>query len=241
MSASMKIMATKNYRLFTSCAENRPLVPQKHKRLKQSMEKYGFLPCYPVACVRDAKGRLVIIDGQHRRAMAELLGIAIYYIVMESMFDIPTVNCTQEKWTPRNFAECYAAKGNKEYIAGLEFCDKHGISVGTGFGLLAGTTSWNNCATEYYGGTFVAKDKPYAETVASIYSRLVHEAPAIKNARLLEACMMVARVDGFDVQRLYGGIERCRDKLVAYSTRDAYLDMLETIGLTRVAQRRPSL
>lgn len=41
--------------------------------------------------------------------------------------------------------------------------------------------------------------------------------------------MAVCRVPGFDAKRLIGGAERCRDKLGSYSTREAYLEMMEEI------------
>jgi hypothetical protein len=224
-----KLQATKNYRLFTVSAENRPRCPQKHKRLRQSMERYGFLPCYPVVCVRDKTKHLVILDGQHRLAFAEELGLAVLYMVLDEAFDIPEVNSTQEKWITRNFAETYAAQGNKAYRDGLDFCERYKVPVGTGFGMLAGTASWHNIANEYFSGAFRIRDQEWAEVVGAIYSHLITIAPPCRNARLLEACMAAGRVAGFDPQRLIAGADRCREKLVAFSTRDAYLEMLEQI------------
>ena len=227
--ATPKLQATKDYRLFHRSTANRPLNPGKHKRLLKSMQDYGFLPCYPLVCMRNGQKSLVILDGQHRLAFAESLGLAVYFLVLENAIDIAKVNSTQEKWNTRNFAETYAAQGKIAYRDGLEFAERHGIAVGIAFGMLAGTTSWNNIATEYYGGTFIIRDKEWAETVGSIYSQIVATAPRVRNARLLEACMAVARVNGFDSQRLLSGVDRCREKLVAYATRDAYLEMLEEV------------
>lgn len=224
-----KLQATKNYRLFTRSIDNRPLNPAKHKRLRRSMEQYGFLACYPVVCVRDEQKRLVILDGQHRAAFAEILGLAAYFIVMDESFDIPTINGTQEKWNTRNFAETYAAQGKKTYQEGLEFADRHGLPVGTAFGLLAGTASWNNVAAEYYRGGFRIRDREWADTVGTIYSRMVECDRQVRSARFLEACMAASRVEGFDSQRLLANTKRCREKLMSYSTRDAYLEMLEGI------------
>lgn len=224
-----KLQCTKNYRLFTRSIDNRPLCPKKHKRLRKSMEEYGFLPCYPLACVRDEAKNLVVFDGQHRLSIAETLGLAVWYVVVDFAFDIARVNCTQEKWATRNFAETYASQGKKHYAEGLAFAERHRISVGCAFGLLAGTVSWNNIAQEYYSGSFKITDREYAETVGTIYSHIIHVAPKAKNMRLLESCMAVARVKEFDPQRLFSGVERCRERLVAYSTRDAYLQMLEEV------------
>jgi hypothetical protein len=41
--------------------------------------------------------------------------------------------------------------------------------------------------------------------------------------------MAITRVEEFDARRLIQNAERCREKLVAFSTREAFLDMLETV------------
>jgi hypothetical protein len=224
-----KLAQTKDYRMFTRCVDNRPMCPKKHKRLRKAMEMYGFLPCFPIAVVKDKSGRLVVYDGQHRLAIAETLSLAVYYVIIDEGFDIALVNCTQEKWNTRNFAETYAAQGKHQYALGLDFADDYGLPVGTAFGLLAGTGSWNNIATEYYTGDFEATDIEYAEKVGHIYSELIKMAPRIRNGRLLEACIACGRVHNFDPQRLIAGAARCRERLVSYGTRDAFLDMLEDV------------
>jgi hypothetical protein len=192
------------------------------------MQQYGFLPYFPIACVRNGEKHLIVQDGQHRLAFAEKLGLPVFYMV-DQPFDIARVNGTQEKWATRNYAETFAAQGKQAYAQGLEFADRHGISVGVAFALLAGTTQFTNTHGDYYTGNFKIKDQPWAETVAAIYGQIVKAAPRCRNARLIEAAMAVARVDKFDVQRLLGGIDRCREKLIPYATKEAYLDMLEEI------------
>ena len=51
----------------------------------------------------------------------------------------------------------------------------------------------------------------------------------VKNVRFLQSVMAVCRVPQFEPKRLLGNAKRCREKLVAYSTRDAYLQMLEDV------------
>lgn len=223
------IVTTKNYRLFTLSEENRPLALKKRKRLRESMTEYGFLKSFPVSCSRNGNGKLVVKDGQHRLAVAEELGLPVHYFVEDVDYDIAKVNCTQEKWQSRDFAMKFAAAGNKAYQEGLEFADAHNLPIGTAFGLLAGTVTWSNIKNAFVSGTFTIKDRPYADEVASTYCALVSLSPELRNSRLLEACMYVCRVEDFDAGRLLAGARRCRDKLVAYSTRDAYLDMLEDV------------
>jgi hypothetical protein len=51
----------------------------------------------------------------------------------------------------------------------------------------------------------------------------------VRNMRFMEACMAVCRLEGFDVERMLSCSSRCRERLLSYSTRDAYLDMIEEV------------
>lgn len=224
-----KVNCTKNYRLFERSPDNRPVNLRKHKNLRASLQKHGWLRSKPMACRRSDAGRLIVMDGQHRLALAEELGIAVWWVEEVVDFCVAEVNRTIVKWVPRDHAEKHAANGLREYQYGLEFADKYKLSVGLAFALLSGTTTFSNVSDSVYGGSFRPRDKTWAESVASLYSSLCALSPRIRNMRLMEACMALCRVESFDPARLIAGAERCRDKLVPYSTRDAYLEMLEVV------------
>lgn len=227
--ATRKVQATKNYRMFGRSDENRPLDLRKHKKLFDSLKLYGFLPSFPIVCFRDSKGQWIVKDGQHRLAIAESLGLTVYWIEETTDFDVAVINGTPKTWALRDFAQKWAANGKADYQAGLDFADQHHLPVGIAFSLLGGTTSLGNIQPAFGDGTFRIKDRKWADSVAGIYSPLVDFSAALKSARFIEACMAVCRVDDFDPKRLLANAERCREKLVSYSTRDAYLDMLETV------------
>lgn len=226
---SRKVSATKNYRMFGRTDENRPLNIKKHKKLEKSMKQYGFLPCFPIVCYRDKTKNLIVKDGQHRLAIAETLGLSVFWIEETIDFDVAIINCTSKTWALRDYAQKYANSGRKAYQEGIEFTDMHGLPVGTAFALLAGTTNYSNIESDFVDGTFRIKDRAWADSVASIYGPLTQMSPDTKNARFIEACMAVCRVAGFEGSRLIANAKRCRDKLLSYSTRDAYLQMLEEI------------
>ncbi len=230
MAAARKIQVTKDYRLFHRHeGENRPLNIKKHKKLKDSMSLYGFLSCFPIVCVRGEDGRLIIKDGQHRHMIAESLGLPVYWIEEEVDFDVAVVNCTAKIWALRDYAQKHAVNGLSSYGEGLEFAAQHGLPIGTAFALLAGTTTFSNCTDQFIDGTFTIKDRKWADAVAGIYGPVTTMSAQVKNQRFIEACMAVCRVKEFNQKRLLANAERCREKLASYSTRDAYLDMLETI------------
>src|SRR5262245_22388251 len=98
------IQTTRNYRLFERHeGENRPLNLKKHKKLIESMKRYGFLACFPLVCVRDPDGRLVVKDGQHRLAIAEMLALPVYWIEEAVDFDVAVINCTSKIWALKDY------------------------------------------------------------------------------------------------------------------------------------------
>lgn len=226
--AKTSIQSTKNYSMFGRSADNRPTDLKKHKKLKESMEKYGYLKSFPIV-VRKEDGVYVVKDGQHRLMLAQTLGIEVWWVEEDVDFDIATVNSTSKVWVLRDYAEKFAERGLADYQEGLDFSKNHGMALGTAFALLAGTTSFGNCQDDFIGGTFKVKDRPWADAVAGIYGPLSGMSSDLKNVRFIEACMAVCRVPSFAPTRLLQGAKNCREKLVAYSTKDAYLDMLETI------------
>lgn len=228
-SPSRKISITKDYRLFGRSAENRPLNIRKHRKLEQSLKEYGFLPSFPVVCHRDGNGKLIVKDGQHRLAIAETLGLAVPWTEEPVDFDVAKINCAQEKWQLKDYALKYSQNGLKQYQEGLEFAEEYGLSIGIAFALLAGTTTFANIEGAYCTGKFQIKDRPWAESVAFVFSRMVAISSALRKNTFVEACMAITRVEGFDAKRLIQNAERCREKLVSFSTRDAFLDMLETV------------
>jgi hypothetical protein len=228
--AVKKIQTTKDYRMFERhSGENRPLDIKKHKKLMDSMKLYGFLPCFPIVVVRNSKGHLIVKDGQHRLLIAETLKLPVHWIEETIDFDVAIVNSTARVWQLRDYAQKHAANGLKAYSEGLTFAEAHSLPLGISFALLAGTTNFANCEQAFTDGSWKVKDRSWADAVAGIYGPLVVMASQMRNARLIEACMAVCRVPGFDASRLLNGAERCREKLVAYSTRDAYLDMMEEL------------
>jgi len=227
---SERLLSTRNYGLFKSNhGDNRLLNLEEHNGLLASMKEYGFLKSFPISVVNNGNGKLVVKDGQHRLAFAEKLGLTVYYVEEKVNFDVAKVNKSTKIWVPKDYAQKFAASGVKSYQEGLEFAEQYKLPIGIAFSLLAGYTEYTNVKEHFKNGTFKIRDKAWAEAVASVYTALVALSKAVRGSRLLEACMAVCRVPDFDAKRLLRGAELCREKLVPYSQRDAYLEMLEGI------------
>lgn len=226
--ATRKVNCTKNYSLFGDCHENRPLNAKKHKRLEASMRKYGFLPCFPIVCVR-VNNKLVVRDGQHRLFIASKLGLSVYWIEETTDFDIAEINSAAEVWILQDYAKKWADNGRKAYAEGIAFASEFRLPIGRAFALLCGSVSLSNAMSEFKAGTFTIKDRDWARNVAALYAGTVAISPCLKTARFLEACMAACRVKGFDAARFLHGAKKLRELLVDYATRDGFLTMMEQI------------
>ena len=226
---SERLMSTRNYGLFKyNTGDNRLLDTEQHKALLESMKEYGFLKSFPISVIPGGNGKLVVKDGQHRLTFAEKLGLTVYYVEEKVNFDVAKVNLSTKIWIPKDYALKHAANGIKSYQEGLQFAEEHRLPIGIAFALLGGVTGYSTISDQFKAGTFKVKDRTWADAVAGIYVPLVKMSPALKrSSRLLEACMAVCRVPDFDSKRLLRGAELCPEKLKPYSTKEAYLDMLE--------------
>lgn len=228
-STHRRINATKDYRLFTFSDDNRARDIRKHKVLMGSMRKHGFLACFPIICFRTASGKLKVKDGQHRLAIAEMLGLTIYWVETDEDFDVAETNSASVAWKMRDYAERWVVQGKDDYRELVAFADAHNFPLSLAAAVLCGTTSFGNIRDKFYCGDYVITDRDHATRVAMIYKSLAGLNHQIKNARFIEACIAVSRVDGFDIGRLAANAKRRRDMIVPYSTRDAYLKMIEEI------------
>lgn len=228
--AKKAIQSTKNYGLFErhDC-ENRPVSETTHRGLLNSMKAHGFIPEFPIVVTRSKNGKLIVKDGQHRLLFAETLGLPVYWVEASNDFDIAIVNSAAKAWVLKDYAQKHAANGNQNYVDAISFAERYRMPIGTAFGILSGTCSPGNIKNDMVSGSWKIKDRDYAERVAMIYSQTLLLNSELRNARFLEACMYVCRIPDFDDNRYISNARRCREKLIPYSTREAYLDMIEDV------------
>lgn len=229
MTKAAKVNVTTNYRLFNLTNSNRPLDLPKHRKLKESMQRYGFLPSFPIVVSKDASGQWIIKDGQHRHAIAESLNLPVYWIEESIDFDVAVVNNGQKAWVVRDYAEKWANSGVKAYADLLEFSDRRGVCISLAASLLAGTVSFNNIKDKFHDGKFRIREWELADAVAIMYQNIVGMDARLKNNRLVEALVGVHRAEGFESARFSHNLAGCQEKLKPYATRDGYLEMLEDI------------
>ena len=231
-----RLQETRDYRRFSFTNENRPvyilnLTPQ-HKKLRESMREFGFLPSFPLM-VREVGNRLVIIDGQHRFTFAKEFGLAVYFVVVDTKLDIARLNGTQRSWGVKDHASRWAkdvtCPQHADYQEAIDFAERYGVTLSFAFAMLAGTIVFKNIETQFHGGTFKVKNRELANRVGETYRSMVAIRRFLHNGNFLAALWACSHVDYFDSARLIEKATRRPEMLTQYATRESYIEMLEEI------------
>jgi hypothetical protein len=109
---------TTDYSIFKQITANREIDPKHVKQLVAAISKRNLLHANPMKVNSD----LAIIDGQHRLAAAEELGLPIYYEISDlSREDISMLNSNQKNWNAMNYIDFYTIEKKEAYakISGL--------------------------------------------------------------------------------------------------------------------------
>ena len=112
--ASSKVLRTTNYKSFLRLPGNRNQSNAHIKAVRESIRnRPDLIPFNPIL----VNEHMQIIDGQHRLAVCEELGLPIYYRVGRglTLMDAQLFNQQQKNWTPLDFAKSYIELGNENY------------------------------------------------------------------------------------------------------------------------------
>ena len=228
MSETPKLRATKDYRLFSVSKHNRDINPGHLRKLKPSMEEYGWIPAFPMLVRRTAKG-LEILDGQHRFSVARELGLAVWFVECDDGFNIPLINASQVPWRTLDYAESFSKCGKGDYSEVIAFAEIHQMQIGDAAALLAGTTSFPNIRKCWIAGTYRITERDYAERVAYLYTSIREMTHATVDKSLRLALIAIARVPGVDYARLVRNAARLPERFMKFATREGALQMLEAV------------
>lgn len=169
MSQKPTLQSTKDYTKFELCQFNRNV--EKTKHLKDSMKKHGYIPAYPIHCVRLPNGRFQIKAGHHRFEVAQELGIAIYFVVSNDGATIHELEKSTIQWSQKDFLQSFVRCGNSHYIRLQEFHDRTGMPLGICIAMFTGRTASSRSKVEKFKhGEFTIDEwgAAHAEQVAAI-------------------------------------------------------------------------
>lgn len=147
-------MKTTNYDLFKFIPSNRPRNNGNVNRIKESMQKLGFLDSRPVIVTQD----FLIIDGQHRFWAAKELGIPVTYAIetIDPLTAMIELNRNQDIWRLNEYINHFANAGSKCYQELVNFDNTYKLGPSASIIVCAGT---NAMQTIKSGADFEVNDK----------------------------------------------------------------------------------
>lgn len=195
-----KLQSTNNYELFVQSEFNRDLRPGGVESLKKSMKENGYIPAYPIHCVRGEGAKLTIKAGHHRFEAAKSLGIAVYYVISDDLAAIHNLERVANAWSIKDYIKSHARAGSESHLAILEYSGRTGISLGQCASLLAGECACSgNVVDKVKNGTYELKPNKHAEDVALLVCGLRDIGVKFyANAQLVAALSTVSFLDEFD-------------------------------------------
>jgi hypothetical protein len=230
-----KILSSKQYSEFAFFKQNRPIRTSiaKYKRLKNSMERHGWIPSFP-ATVNVINGKKFLVDGQNRFTAAKELGLPVVYVVVAKKYNIAEIAESFRPWSGLDFASSHAADGNKSFQLLMEFCDKHGVSPTRGVSLLTAkdkvfSDSSGSASQAVREGTFEFKEEgaKYASNVLKVAAEMPK---ALKrNRAMVAAISRVLLVDEVDCRTMIEKVRANLGFIVPKATVDDYVRLLESI------------
>lgn len=228
----MKISQTRNYAQFVHDSTNRPITERdatKLKLLRASMQKYGFLP-FPII-VRRSGERLRILDGQHRFAIAQELGLPVLWVETDrDDIVIAETAAAQSPWVLFHYVASFATQGHEDYKRLQEFAGETGLPLAKAASLLAGEAAHSGNVNENIrDGKFRVRDMAYARRVATILEVVKRHVPWALHSLSIAAISRFARVKDFDDAQMVKKIETHPHLLRRCATLEMFSDMYEEV------------
>ena len=127
---------TKDYFRFDLLAFNRTV--DDREKLEEEVRTHGYIPAYPIHCVRGRNGKLLVKDGHGRLETAQKLGIEVWYCICQDTATIYGLERSKEPWKPKHYLDAYVRQGKQTYMLLKSYQERTGIPLSTCIALVSG-------------------------------------------------------------------------------------------------------
>jgi hypothetical protein len=128
--SNVQVFQTANYNAFARIKGNRELNELKIKKMIRDINHgLNLLADFPLV-VTEEGNKLHVIDGQHRLEAAKKTKKEVYYIIRKQSLSLDKMarfNSLQEKWSVKDFIECYIEKGVQDYMKLKTFIEQYEV------------------------------------------------------------------------------------------------------------------
>lgn len=233
--STVMVFQSEEYGRFKMLLGNRELNETKIKRIVRDIEEgIDVLKYYPITVV-EKKGRLEILDGQHRYYISKKLKRPVHYIVMKEereLPDIAKINSNTEKWKTKDFINCYIQQGNKNYELLQQFMDTYPFTVTVSTKLLAngnpGTETGFHDGQQFQRGRFVVEHWEKAIEIAKLVKQF-EEFPVWRERGFIIAIFRIHEAKKVDVKEILEKCKKYPDMLKKQAGFKEYIFNLESI------------
>src|SRR5574343_1880907 len=234
-----KLRATRDYSMFENYELNRDI--EKVKRLRESMKRYGFIPALPCYVIRNGNGKLRIKSGHHRAAVAQELGLPIYFVIADDSASIYELESSTRPWSTKDFLISHIRSGkNEDYLKVLDYHEKTGIGIQNCISLVAGECAGsNNHMSKFKEGNFKSGDFRHAAMVKDVILHMKQAGIDFAHQTLVvNAISKVLMLKEFDAQLFKHKITTFSALFVKKQNLQQYLELIEEIYNFRQSKQR---
>lgn len=229
------MQVTDNYDRFSFLDYNRDVnlkTPQA-KKLAESMIEYGWLDAFPLMATKSKGGKLIVVDGQHRLAVAREYGIPVKYVVEAQDIDVAKINNTPRTWSLSDYVNKFAKGGNKDYEILQHFCEKYGVGISVSAELLGSRSSLVR------NGSFKIKDLSRAQKCTESFLLLADVDKRLRKEQSLRALWNCYYVDYFDFDQLLQAAETHQGLIKSMADMEGYLGLFDELYNYHKRDKKP--
>jgi len=226
---SSTIRSTKDYTKFDLFQVNRDV--QKIRPLVESMKAHGWLDAYPMHCIQNGGGRLLIKGGHHRFAAAQQLGIPVKYVVCDDEATIHELEASTRRWTMQDYLDSYCKMGLTAYTVVRDYSRQTGVPLQLSAALLAGHTSDGpQMKDDFRNGVYRLGDTTIAHDVRKVVMACRDmEIECATNVLFVRALARCFRVEQFCGETFIERVKANKGLMVKQADMEGYMHLIEAV------------
>lgn len=243
--STTKVYVTRDYGIFSILQGNRSLNKSKIKRIVEEIGAgTNLLKLCPII-VSEEGNKLKVIDGQHRLEVAKQIKSNVWYVICDplTLYQIAKVNSNTEKWTGKDFINCYAQTGNPSYVKLKEFATVYGFPLSVNLALLQNGTMKNDTGGSksaqkaFETGAFKVRKEDEAIAIAQQVERF-KDFHGYRSRNFVVAICKILDAQKISIDEVVNAFEKNKDQLFIQGNWKNYLVNLETIVNIGKGKRR---
>lgn len=219
--------STKDYSIFKEFTSNREVDTKHVKQLVASIRSRNLLNVNPIVVDKSMR----VVDGQHRLAAAQILGVEIFYIMEEiTRKDISLLNSNQKNWNAMNYINFYTIEKVSSFMQLSSLINNYPEMAISALLVLSNSESKRSLVQIKDGNLDVLNidhARKCGDLCRELHRRFICE--FVFDSRFPLALSAALNAENFEMDTLIDKIESNPRAFVCCHTKKQYLEMIEEI------------